>query len=64
MRQGEPYYNEHGESIEVDITFDWKARPTEIMEEVEKALQNHGLTLESHETECDFYAFSIVKVKP
>ena len=61
MREGQPYYDENGDSTEVDIEFDWKARPDEIMELVDAALKSHGLVLVSHETESDFYAFSIEK---
>ena len=63
MREGQPYYNGQGDSIEVDIEFDWKARPDEIMKQVHKALKQHGLALESHDTQSDFYAFSIVQRK-
>lgn len=59
MKQGEPFYNEKGDSIEVDIEFDWQARPDEIMRQVDKALKNYGLVLVNHDTESDFYAFSI-----
>lgn len=61
MRQGEPYYDGQGGSIEVDIKFDWQAHPDDIMKQVNKALKKHGLALECHDTLSDFYAFSIVK---
>ena len=44
-----------------DLTFDWKEDPGTVMEKVDKVLQALGYEVVSHETESDFYAFSIVK---
>lgn len=44
-----------------DLTFDWKENPGDVMEKVDKRLQELGFEVVSHETESDFYAFSIVK---
>ena len=43
------------------LTFDWKENPGEVMEKIDRRLQELGFEVVSHETESDFYAFSIVK---
>lgn len=45
------------------FTFDWKENPEMVMEEVDKRLQKLGFEVVSHETENDFYAFSIQRIR-
>lgn len=45
MKQGEPYYNEQGKAIKVDIEFDWQSDSDDIMRLVDKALKNMALSL-------------------
>ena len=42
---------------------DWKENPSDVMEAVDKELAQHGLEVVSHESDGDFYAFSIMKIK-
>lgn len=63
MKQGQPYYDANGKEIKADITFDFREEASEVMYAVDRALKKHGLALEYHETESDFFAYSIVEVK-
>ncbi len=51
------------ETVTGDGTFDWKESGGEILKIVDDALQKHGLEVVTHETESDFYAFSIQPIK-
>lgn len=44
------------------FTFDWKEHADSIMYRVNTELKQHGLEVIEHETNSDFYAFSIIKL--
>jgi len=45
------------------FSVDWKENPSDVMEAVGKELAQHGLEVVSHESDGDFYAFSIQPTK-
>lgn len=61
MKKGPDFDFEEHSSDESMFTFDWKENPGAVMEKVDEILQKLGYEVVSHETESDFYAFSIVK---
>jgi len=54
-----------GKDIEGNFSFtcDWRENPDEVMEAVDKELAQYGLEVVSHESDGDFYAFSILPIK-
>jgi sugar phosphate isomerase/epimerase len=46
-----------------DLIFDWVELPNAVIEGVARRLADFGLEVTSHETNGDFHAFSISKIK-
>jgi hypothetical protein len=61
MKKGNDFKLEDNGS-NVDLTFDWKENPGDVMEKVDKFLQSLGYEVVSHETQSDFYAYSIKRI--
>lgn len=40
---------------------DWRAHPDSVAESLNRQLAEHGLEIVEHETDSDFYAFTIAK---
>lgn len=60
MREGKPLYgNERSSEM---LIFDWRTSPDDIMKAINERLKAFGLEIVNHETNSDFYAFSIVKL--
>ena len=62
MKKG-PDFNFEEDGANADLTFDWKENPGDVMEKVDKVLQALGYEVVSHETQSDFYAYSIKRIR-
>lgn len=62
MKKG-PEFNFKDTDSNADLTFDWKENPGDVMEKVDKFLQSLGYEVVSHETQSDFYAYSIKRIR-
>lgn len=63
MRKGAKVKYSKDSSVNFHFSVDWKENPSDVMEAVGKELAQHGLEVVSHESDGDFYAFSIMKIK-
>ncbi len=63
MREGAEVIYDDKDMGNYDFQFDHSENPMEVMRTVDKHLRAHGLEIVSHETNADYYAFSIQPVK-
>ncbi len=63
MRKGTKVKFDKEGSGNFNFHVDWKENPADVMEAVDKELKQYGLEVVSHESDGDFYAFSILPIK-
>lgn len=63
MRKGPKIkFNKGGEG-NFQFSIDWRDNPIAAMEVVDAHLKEHGLEIITHESDGDYYGFSIVPIK-
>lgn len=63
MRKGAKIkFNKEGEG-NFQFSCDWRDNPIAVMEVVDAHLKEHGLEIVTHESDADYYGFSILPIK-
>jgi len=63
MREGAKFELDKDEEPNANIIVDWNDNPNDVMEAVNWEIQRYGLEVVVHETDGDYYAFSIQPIK-